>query len=77
MDKGLTERMELPGELFEAVGPYLARQRWYAGEGPPVSMNVVEARVLAELRLKALITSSSLRRGRSLATACEATRKLS
>jgi len=52
-------------------------------------MNVVEARVLAELkdgpsrllwplsRLKALITSSSLRRGRSLATACEATRKLS
>ena len=50
MDKGLTERMELPGELFEAVGPYLARQRWYAGEGPPVSMNVVEARVLAELK---------------------------
>ena len=38
MDKGLTERVELPGELVEAVGPYLARQRWYAGEGPPLSM---------------------------------------
>ncbi len=50
MDKGLTEPVELPGELVDAVGPYLARQRWYAGEGPPLSTRVVEAGVLAELK---------------------------
>ncbi len=50
MDEGLTERVELPGELLEALGPYLARQRWYAGEGSPLSVQVVEAGLLAELK---------------------------
>jgi maltokinase len=50
MDKMLTERVELPAELVEAVGPYLARQRWYAGEGPPASVRLVEAGLLAELK---------------------------
>ena len=43
MEQRLTERVELPAELVDAIGPYLARQRWYAGEGPPLTMRLVEA----------------------------------
>jgi maltokinase len=32
---------DLPEALVELIGPYLARQRWYAGEGVPASLNVV------------------------------------
>ncbi|HUB72136.1 MAG TPA: hypothetical protein VL984_17070 [Acidimicrobiales bacterium] len=34
---------ELPEPLVGLIGPYLARQRWYAGEGPPGSLKVVTA----------------------------------
>jgi len=32
---------ELPAALTDLVGPYLARQRWYAGSGPPATWRVV------------------------------------
>ncbi len=49
MEKGPYDRLELPAEIVDAIGPYLARQRWYAGEGPPVTMRIVDAGLLAEL----------------------------
>jgi maltokinase len=49
MEKGPLDRLELPAELVDAIGPDLARQRWYAGEGPPATMHIVEAGLLAEL----------------------------
>lgn len=50
MEQGSIERVEVPAELVDAIGPYLARQRWYAGEGPPVTIRLLEAGRLAELR---------------------------
>jgi maltokinase len=41
------DRVEVPGELVDAIGPYLARQRWYAGGGPPVTIRLVDAGQLA------------------------------
>ncbi len=49
MEKGPPDRLDLPAEVVEAIGPYLARQRWYAGEGPPVTISVVDAGLLARL----------------------------
>ncbi|MGO9659292.1 MAG: maltokinase N-terminal cap-like domain-containing protein [Acidimicrobiales bacterium] len=49
MEPRLTERVELPAELVDAIGPYLARQRWYAGEGPPLTTRLVATGRLAEL----------------------------
>jgi maltokinase len=49
MVQGSIERAEVPAELVDAIGPYLARQRWYAGEGPPVTLRLIEAGRLAEL----------------------------
>ena len=49
MVQGSIERAEVPAELVDALGPYLARQRWYAGEGPPVTLRLIEAGRLAEL----------------------------
>jgi maltokinase len=40
---------DLPEELVAAIGPHLARQRWYAGAGAPGSVKIEEAGCLAEL----------------------------
>jgi maltokinase len=49
MEQGPIEPVELPAEVVYAIGPYLARQRWYAGEGTPVTLSVLEAGRVAEL----------------------------
>lgn len=36
----------LPPEVVDLLGPYLGRQRWYAGTGTPAELAVVDARVL-------------------------------
>ncbi len=46
---GTIEPVEVPAELIDGIGPYLARQRWYAGEGPPATLRLVEAGRMAEL----------------------------
>jgi maltokinase len=41
---------DLPPELLVQVGPYLANRRWYAGDGPPRSLSVLDSACLAELK---------------------------
>jgi maltokinase len=36
-------------ELLLYIGPYLAGRRWYAGDGPPTALRVVDSAGLAEL----------------------------
>jgi maltokinase len=36
-------------ELLRQISPYLANRRWYAGNGPPTSLSVVDSGCLAEL----------------------------
>jgi maltokinase len=43
------ERGALPGELVSALPAHLARQRWYAGSGPPPLVEVEESGCLAAL----------------------------
>ncbi|HXW80860.1 MAG TPA: phosphotransferase [Acidimicrobiales bacterium] len=38
-----------PPELLRHLSPYLARRRWYAGDGPPGLVQVVESACLVEL----------------------------
>jgi maltokinase len=39
---------ELPVALVGLLGPYMARQRWYSGEGPPRSVTVVSSACLGQ-----------------------------
>jgi maltokinase len=41
------EREAIPDALGSLLGPYLARQRWYAGSKPPSTVSVVESRRFA------------------------------
>jgi len=43
------EREAFPEQLTGLLGPYLARQRWYAGEGQPKAAAVVDCGCLARL----------------------------
>ncbi|MGH9105886.1 MAG: phosphotransferase [Acidimicrobiales bacterium] len=38
---------DLPEPLLSVIGPYLSRQRWYAGEGVPRSLSVVSSACIA------------------------------
>jgi maltokinase len=50
MDQGpLLLAWDPPSELLQHIGPFLARRRWYAGDGPPGRISVVESACLAEL----------------------------
>ncbi|HTV11792.1 MAG TPA: phosphotransferase [Acidimicrobiales bacterium] len=48
MDELVAE--DLPEPLLGLIGPYLARQRWYAGEGSPVVLKVVSSGRLGQPR---------------------------
>ncbi|HET9060429.1 MAG TPA: phosphotransferase [Acidimicrobiales bacterium] len=46
---GEVQPWQPPAALVEAIGGYLARQRWYAGEGAPTGLQVKASEQLAEL----------------------------
>jgi len=49
MDEDPLSPEELPPLLVDQLGPYLSRRRWYAGDGPPTSVAVLESGCLAEV----------------------------
>jgi maltokinase len=49
MQQDPIEPVDVPAGLADGIGPYLARQRWYAGEGPPEMLHIREIGVLAVL----------------------------
>ena len=49
MDQDPLQPWPPPLELLRHIGPYLARRRWYAGDGSPAHTHIVESACLAEL----------------------------